>query len=154
MNEVKVEPLVGSIPEIKTQYWYIRSNMISHNFVIVEAMWYGNMSDSLRLTKGNVYLSLKEAEDVCEQLNNRLDMIRDTIDSEHQKQRLREEIERRKREAAERKAQREMEEAKKKECALSESERKAKRKAEELQKSEAYEKGKKKRKSPHPDIIE
>lgn len=157
MNEtqVKIEPEVGSIPEVKTQYWYIWSCMCTHCFKVKESEWIGGMSDSLRLAKGNVYLNREEAEKVCDQLNNRLDKIRYTIDSKHQQRKLKEEAERKKREAAERKAEREKKEAKKKKVVLSDAERKAIRKTEELLKSEAYEKRKKKRqeKSPHPDII-
>ena len=156
MNEtqVKIEPEVGSIPDIKTRYWYIQSCMCSHCFKVKEAEWIGGMSDSLRLAKGNVYFTQEEAEKVCDQLNNRLDKIRGIIDAENQKIRLAEEMERKKREAAERKAEREKKENKKK-VVLTDAERKAMRKTEELLKSDAYERGKKKRqsKSVHPDII-
>ena len=157
MNEtqVKIEPEVGSIPDIKTRYWYIWSCMCTHCFKVKESEWIGGMSDSLRLAKGNVYFTQEEAEKVCYQLNNRLDKIRGIIDAAHQKRRLVEEAERKKREAAERKAEREKKEAKKKKVELSDAEKKAIRKTEELLKSEAYERGKKKRKakSVHPDII-
>ena len=157
MNEtqVKIEPEVGSIPDIKTRYWYIHSCMCSHCFKIKETEWIGGMSDSLRLAKGNVYFTQEEAEKVCDQLNNRLDKIRGIIDAENQKIRLAEEMERKKREAAERKAEREKKESKKKKVVLTDAERKAIRKTEELLKSDAYERGKKKRqsKSVHPDII-
>lgn len=152
---VKVEPGIGSVPVIKTQYWYVRSNYMQDHFVVQETEWVGGISDLFRLAKGNVYLNREEAEKVCDQLNNRLDKIRYTIDSKHQQCKLKEEAERKKREAAERKAEREKKEAKKKKAVLSDAERKAIRKTEELLKSEAYEKRKKKRqeKSPHPDII-
>ena len=155
MTEIKIEPEVGSIPEIKTQYWYIWSCMCSHCFKVKETEWIGGMTDSLRLAKGNVYLDRHEAEKVCYQLNDRLDKIRCTIDAEHQKRKLAEEAARKKREAEERKAKREKEEAKKKKAALSEAERRAIRRTEELAKSKAYErsKEKKQKKSPHPDII-
>ena len=153
MNEIKVEPELGSIPEVKTQYWYICSCMCSHSFKVHESEWIGGMSDSLRLAKGNVYLTQKEAEAVCDQLNARLESIRNRIDGERQKQRIKEELARKRQEAAERKAARE-EEAKKS-MKISDSEKKAIRKNSELVKAKAYEKGKKKRKakSPHPDII-
>lgn len=153
MEEVKVEPGIGSIPEIKTTYYYVYSCMISHSFTVKETEWIGGFSDSLRLAKGNVYLNIKQAYEVCDQLNARLESIRNRIDGERQKQRLKEELARKRQEAAERKAARE-EEAKKS-MKISDSEKKAIRKNSELVKAKAYEKGKKKRKakSPHPDII-
>lgn len=153
MNEIKVEPGIGSIPEIKQIYWYIWSCMVTHSFRVKETEWIGCMSDSLRLSKGNVYLDIKEANKVCDQLNDRLEAIRNKIDSERQKQRIKEELENKKKQAAERRAARE-EEAKKN-MKISDSEKKAIRKNSELVKAKAYENGKKKRqaKSPHPDII-
>lgn len=76
MNKINIEPELGSVPEIKTQYWYVRSNYIGENFTVTEAEWVGGISDLYRLTKGNVYLSREEAEKVMMMLNDRLDRLK------------------------------------------------------------------------------
>lgn len=158
MNEVNVEPIIGAIPQVKTTYWYVASSLQGDGgFRVIETTWIGGMSDFLRLTKGNVYLTEKEANDVLDQLNERYERIRDHIDGERQRKRIEEETERMKKEAEERRAEREKE-----------AEKAAKAKAKEVMAAEAkrisnttavraasYEANKKKRqkKSPHPDII-
>lgn len=137
-KEVKVEPGLGSIPEIKTTYWYVRSNMMTMDFVLIETEWVGSFSDLFRLTKGNVYLDYNEAISVQNMLNDRLYKLRDKCADEKQKERLAAELAQKKLEAAERKRLREEEKKK-----LSQSER-----------AIMYENNKKKRKkSPHPDVI-
>lgn len=146
MSEVKVEPSVGPIPEIKTTYYYVQSSLQDNgSFRVNETTWTGSMSDSLRLAKGNVYLSQNAADVVCLMLNERLLSIQDTISGKRQGQTLKEEQARKKEEAAERKRLRE--------------EEKAKGKPELTSKERAivYKRNKEKRaiakKSPHPDII-
>lgn len=147
MNEMKVEPEIGSIPEIKATYFYIYSCMCSHEFKVKETTWIGSMSDSLRLAKGNVFMTLKEAWDVCDQLNARLKKICETIKGQRQKERIVEEAAQKKKEAAERKAEREKNVVK-----LDEKE-KARRYEVNKQKREKKAKAEKKKVSPHPDII-
>lgn len=149
-QEVKVEPAVGLIPEPKTMYWYIRSNMISHDFKVIEAEWIGGVSDALRLAKGNVYLRRDEADSVCLQLNNRLRTILDTIDGQRQKERIAEEAARKKEEAAKRKAERDKQVQK-----LTEEDKKL-REERIHYRALRYEANKKRRneKNSHPDIID
>lgn len=139
-KEVKVEPGLGSIPEIKTTYWYVRSNMMTMDFVLVETEWVGSFSDLFRLTKGNVYLDKNEAISVQNMLNDRLYKLRDKCADEKQKERLAAELAQKKLEAAERKRIRDLEKKK--------LDKEAKKKA--ILKAEF---DKKKKKSPHPDII-
>jgi len=139
-KQVKVEPDLGLIPEIKTQYWYVRSSMMTMDFVLVETEWIGSFSDLFRLAKGNVYLDRNEAISVQNMLNDRLYELRDKCADEKQKERLAAELERKKLEAAERKRLRE------------ESAKKPKKKLSREEKAKQYENNKKK-KSPHPDII-
>ena len=141
MTKAKVDPDLGSIPEIKTQYWYVRSCYYKpYGFVLVEEEWTGNTSDLYRLARGNVFLDYKEAVKYNNMLNDRFEKLnRMTLDA-RQKEKLAEEAARKKAEAAERKRLREEEKKKKK---LSQSER-----------AIMYENNKKKRKkSPHPDVI-
>lgn len=73
MNEVKVEPGLGSIPEKGTTYWYIRGCMQTHRFKVCEMQFIGGMTEILRIAKGNFYLNQKEANNVMLQLNERVD---------------------------------------------------------------------------------
>lgn len=139
-EKVKVEPEVGLIPQPKTMYWYVRSCMQTHRFKVMECEWIGGMSDLLRLAKGNVCLKKEDAESLCHQLNCRLEMLTRACENAHQKEQLEEEKARKKAEAAERKRIRDLEKKK--------LDKEAKKKA--ILKAEF---DKKKKKSPHPDII-
>lgn len=139
-EKVKVEPEVGLIPQPKTMYWYVRSCMQTHRFKVMECEWIGGMSDLLRLAKGNVCLKKEDAESLCHQLNCRLQMLTRACENAHQKEQLEEEKARKKAEAAERKRIRDLEKKK--------LDKEAKKKA--ILKAEF---DKKKKKSPHPDII-
>lgn len=138
---VKVEPGIGSVPEINTQYWYIRSNYMQDHFVVQETEWVGGISDLFRLAKGNVYLTEKEANEVATTLNDRLDSLKSISENARQREMLLEEKARKKAEAAERKRLRE----------------ESKRSLDQKEREQQYENNKKKReakkKSPHPDII-
>lgn len=139
-EKVKVEPEVGLVPQPKTMYWYIRSCMQTHRFKVMECEWIGGMSDLLRLAKGNVCLKKEDAESLCHQLNCRLEMLTRACENAHQKEQLEEEKARKKAEAAERKRIRDLEKKK--------LDKEAKKKA--ILQAEF---SKKKKKSPHPDII-
>lgn len=139
-EKVKVEPEVGLIPQPKTMYWYVRSCMQTHRFKVMECEWIGGMSDLLRLAKGNVCLNKEDAESLCHQLNCRLEMLTRACENAHQKEQLEEEKARKKAEAAERKRVRDLEKKK--------LDKEAKKKA--ILQAEF---SKKKKKSPHPDII-
>lgn len=138
---VKVEPGIGSVPVIKTQYWYVRSNYMQDHFVVQETEWVGGISDLFRLAKGNVYLTEKEANEVATTLNDRLDSLKSISENARQREMLLEEKARKKAEAAERKRLRE----------------ESKRSLDQKEREHQYENNKKKReakkKSPHPDII-
>ncbi len=138
---VKVEPGIGSVPVIKTQYWYVRSNYMQDHFVVQETEWVGGISDLFRLAKGNVYLTEKEANEVATTLNDRLDSLKSISENARQREMLLEEKARKKAEAAERKRLRE----------------ESKRSLDQKEREQQYENNKKKReakkKSPHPDII-
>lgn len=138
---VKVEPGIGSVPVIKTQYWYVRSNYMQNHFVVQETEWVGGISDLFRLAKGNVYLTEKEANEVATTLNDRLDSLKSISENARQREMLLEEKARKKAEAAERKRLRE----------------ESKRSLDQKEREQQYENNKKKReakkKSPHPDII-
>lgn len=138
---VKVEPGIGSVPVIKTQYWYVRSNYMQDHFVVQETEWVGGISDLFRLAKGNVYLTEKEANEVATTLNDRLDSLKSISENARQREMLLEEKARKKAEAAERKRMRE----------------ESKRSLDQKEREHQYENNKKKReakkKSPHPDII-
>lgn len=143
-KKVKVESDLGSIPEIKTIYWYIRSGYYApFIFVLCEEEWTGSTSDLYRLAKGNVYLNRDEAEETLDILNSRLERLKLQALNARQEERLAEEKARKKAEAAERKRLREEENGKEK------------KKLTQKEKAAQYESGKKKRakKSPHPDII-
>lgn len=138
---VKVEPGIGSVPVIKTQYWYVRSNYMQDHFVVQETEWVGGISDLFRLAKGNVYLTEKEANEVATTLNDRLDSLKSISENARQREMLLEEKARKKAEAAERKRLRE----------------ESKRSLDQKEREQQYENNKKKReakkKGPHPDII-
>ncbi len=139
-EKVKVEPEVGLIPQPKTMYWYVRACMQTHRFKVMECEWIGGMSDLLRLAKGNVFLEKDDAESLCYQLNCRLEMLSRACEDAHQKEQIEEEKNRKKAESAERKRIRDLEKKK--------LDKEAKKKA--ILKAEF---DKKKKKSPHPDII-
>ena len=136
MTKAKVDPDLGLIPDIKTQYWYVRSSYYKpYGFNLVEEEWTGSTSDLYRLAKGNVFLVKKEAIKFQNTLNERFDKLNQISSDARQKERLAEEAARKKAEAAERKRLREEEKKK-----LSQSEKTIKQE-------------KKKKKSPHPDLI-
>ena len=139
MTKTKQEPNIGSIPENKTPYFYVFSCMVTHQFTVKETTWIDGISDMLRLAKGNVFLTNREAQQVCFALNERLFKISSLINNQHQKQRIEQDAARRKEEEEKRKAERK------------------KIKYSTMQLADIYEKNKKKRekkkKSAHPDII-
>lgn len=161
MKETKlnIEPELGSIPAEGTKVWYIRANMIAHKFIVVETEWIGGVSDLLRMAKGNVFFSEKEANEVESQLNSRLERLKEITQSAEFKQKLAEEAARKKAEAEERKRKREEAMAKKqaaKEGAILDGSPSGKKKTHALSSQERaikYEAIKNRKKSPHPDVI-
>ena len=161
MKETKlnIEPELGSIPAKGTKVWYIRANMIAHKFIVVETEWIGGVSDLLRMAKGNVFFSEKEANEFESQLNSRLEKLKEITQSAEFKQKLAEEAAHKKAEAEERKRKREEAMAEKqaaKEGAILDGSPSGKKKTHTLSSQERaikYEAMKNRKKSPHPDII-
>lgn len=160
MKETKlnIEPELGSIPAKGTKVWYIRANMIAHKFIVVETEWIGGVSDLLRMAKGNMFFSWKEANELETQLNERLEKLKALTLTEEYKKKLADDAAKKKAESEERKRQREAAMAAKKEAkeaaVIDPTAEKAKKKPKELttrEKAIKYESRKKK--SPHPDII-
>ena len=131
-----IETEKGAIPEIKTVYWYLRSNTMTNDFVIVETEWIGGFSDLFRLAKCNVYLDKNDAIEAQRLFNERLSELVDLCADAKQKERLKEEADKKKEAAAERKREREKNLVKKKPSRI-----------------ELYKRYEKKKKSPHPDIV-
>ena len=158
-TELNIEPELGSIPAKGTKVWYIRSNMVVHKFLVTETEWIGDVSDLLRMAKGNVFFSEEEANEVERQLNVRLEKINEIVQSEEFKRKLAEDAARKKAEAEERKRKREEAMAAKKaakEDAILDGAPSGKTKNYTIssqQRAVKYETQKKKKKSPHPDII-
>ena len=157
MKETKlnIEPELGSIPAKGTKVWYIRANMIAHKFIVVETEWIGGVSDLLRMAKGNVFFSEKEANKVESQLNSRLEKLKEITQSAEFKQKLAEEAARKKAEAEERKRKRE-EAMTEKQAAILDGSPSGKKKTYTLSSQERaikYEVNKNRKKSPHPDVI-
>ena len=157
MKETKlnIEPELGSIPAKGTKVWYIRANMIAHKFLVIETEWIGGVSDLLRMAKGNVFFSEKEANEVESQLNSRLEKLKEITQSAEFKQKLAEEAARKKAEAEERKRKRE-EAMAEKQAAILDGSPSGKKKTYTLSSQERaikYEAIKNRKKSPHPDII-
>ncbi len=157
MKETKlnIKPELGSIPAKGTKVWYIRANMIAHKFIVVETEWIGGVSDLLRMAKGNVFFSEKEANEVESQLNSRLEKLKEITQSAEFKQKLAEEAARKKAEAEERKRKRE-EAMAEKQAAILDGSPSGKKKTYTLSSQERaikYEAIKNRKKSPHPDII-
>lgn len=154
-NQFSVEPGLGSIPAKGTKCWYVRSNMIAHKFIVQEAEWIGGVSDLLRMAKGNMFFSWKEANELETQLNERLEKLKALTQTDEYKQKLADDEAKKKAESEERKRKREEAIAAKKaakEAAIIDPT--AKKKPKGLTTREAaikYEA--KKKKSPHPDII-
>lgn len=133
-----IETEKGAIPEIKTTYWYLRSNTMTNDFVIVETEWIGGISDLFRLAKCNVYLDKNDAIEAQRLFNERLSELVDLCADAKQKERLKEEADKKKQAAAEKKREREKNLIKK---------------PTRIELAERYEQNKKKKKSPHPDIV-
>ena len=158
-NQFSVEPGLGSIPAKGTKVWYIRANMIAHKFLVIETEWIGGVSDLLRMAKGNVFFSEKEANEVESQLNSRLEKLKEITQSAEFKQKLAEEAAHKKAEAEERKRKREEAMAEKqaaKESVILDGSPSGKKKKYTLSSQERaikYEGIKNRKKSPHPDVI-
>lgn len=157
MKETKlnIEPELGSIPAKGTKVWYIRANMIAHKFLVIETEWIGGVSDLLRMAKGNVFFSEKEANEAESRLNSRLEKLKEITQSAEFKQKLAEEAARKKAEAEERKRKRE-EAMAEKQAAILDGSPSGKKKTYTLSSQERaikYEAIKNRKKSPHPDII-
>ena len=60
------------IPQKKQTYWFIASHSEHCKFSVQESIWTNSTFGALRLAKGNVYLTQKEAETVCDSLNTRV----------------------------------------------------------------------------------
>lgn len=140
-TKLNIELQLGSIPAKGTHVWYIRANMISHKFVVVETQWIGGVSDLLRMAKGNVFFSTEEANEVEGQLNSRLGKLKEITRSIEFERKLAEDAARKKAEFEERKRKREEARAKKENQTLPSRELAAKHEA------------KKKIDFLHPDII-
>ena len=89
---VKNEPSVGTIPAINSTYWYVRANMISHNFTVHDTTWTGGMSDVFRLTKGNVFLNEEDAYELATDLNDRMYGLRLAVLDARQQQMMAEQM--------------------------------------------------------------
>lgn len=158
-TNLNIEPELGSIPQKGTKVWYIRANMIAHKFIVVETEWIGGVSDLLRMAKGNVFFSEKEANEVERQLNSRLEKLKEITQSVEFKQKLAEEAARKKVEAEERKRKREeamVEKRAAKESTILDGPPSGKKKTYALSSQERaikYEAIKNRKKSLHPDII-
>lgn len=145
-NQISIEPELGSIPTKGTTYWYLRSNMVVHKFIIIETEWIGGVSDLLRLAKGNVFLSQNDVNEAEYQLNQRLEMLKAITQTEEYKKKLAEEEARRNAELEERKRQRE------KKNTLPDAPQKGKYSQINRERAIKYE-ARRKKKSPHPDIV-
>lgn len=143
-EKVKIEPDYGSVPEKGTTYFYVRSCMQTHRFKVYETQWFGGMSDVLRLAKGNLYFTQKEANAIMLQLNVRVDKLAAILGQQKV-------LEERKREQERIKAELE-EKNKKKEKKPKKELRPAKIQIPLSEKVAAYERNKKKRQ--HPDVLD
>ena len=56
------------LPIFGTTYYYIRANFHHERFEVVQAYWYGGITDKFRFVH-NFYLDENEAYDVCDELN-------------------------------------------------------------------------------------
>lgn len=63
------------IPQKGTTYYYVRGCIGSPRFEVCHATWTSSSFGLLRLAKGNVYYTPKEAQDVADLLNRRINVI-------------------------------------------------------------------------------
>lgn len=158
-NNYFVEPGLGSIPVKGTKCWYVRSNMIAHKFIVQEAEWIGGVSDLLRMAKGNMFFSWKEANELETQLNERLEKLKALTQTDEYKQKLADDEAKKKAESEERKRKREEAMAERqaaKESTIPDGSPSGKKKTHALSYQERaikYEANKNRKKSPHPDVI-
>ena len=65
------------LPEKKTPYWYVRSDIGRNGFVVQPTEWIGGISDRFRFASGNFFLDKKMADDVCRSKNILMEIIED-----------------------------------------------------------------------------
>lgn len=65
------------LPEKKTPYWYVRSDIGRNGFVVQPTEWIGGISDRFRFANGNFFLDKKMADDVCRSKNILMEIIED-----------------------------------------------------------------------------
>ena len=65
------------LPKIEkgTNYSYIRANYIKLEYVVKDGVWKDYDCDIRRLAMGNFFLDRRKAEDYCNMLNSRINMI-------------------------------------------------------------------------------
>jgi hypothetical protein len=63
-----------SLPIFGTTYYYIRANIHHEYFEVVQAYWYGGITDKFRFVR-NFFLDEREANDVCDELNATLGVL-------------------------------------------------------------------------------
>ena len=63
-------------PTVGKEYFYLRDNMVSHAFTVHSKTWSGYDNDYMRLAKGNVYRTEKQANKACNELNMLLAMLK------------------------------------------------------------------------------
>ncbi len=63
------------LPQKKTPYWYVRSDIGRNGFLVQSSEWIGSLSDRLRFASGNVYLDRKTANNVCMSKNRIMAII-------------------------------------------------------------------------------
>ena len=62
------------LPIFGTTYYYIRANIHHEYFEVVQAYWYGGITDKFRFVR-NFFLDEREANDVCDELNATLGVL-------------------------------------------------------------------------------
>lgn len=92
------------IPKKGDIYYAVTSNAQVGRFQVRETVWANSAAGALRLAKGNVYLTQKEAETVCDSLNTRVSEITCILSDRQRKDQIIKDAEARK--AREEKAER------------------------------------------------
>ena len=58
-----------NVPKTGITYYYFHACMSTHRFILKYTQWFDGEADAFRFSKGNFFLSEKDANEVIDQLN-------------------------------------------------------------------------------------
>ena len=75
-NRIRIS---DNVPKTGTTYYYFHAYMSTHRFILKTTQWLDGVADAFCFSKGNFFLSEKDANEVIDQLNEVYDDVMNLI---------------------------------------------------------------------------